>query len=117
MGRLPPGWVPVPLNAEEQKGVPKHAPANKFDFAHARPAKRLRLSSQRPLRRKHHARTPQRIPLRMPVRMLERRGIRVGGHGAEMARARHRRGLRQPRRITDRAEVHRSSANGVADRL
>ena len=53
----------------------------------------------------------------MPVRVLKRRRIRVVGHWAHMARARHRRGLRQPRRITDRAEVHRSSADMVADRL
>src|SRR5437773_2937673 len=78
---------------------------------------RARLTSERPLSSEHRPGTPQRIPLRMPVRVLVRRRIRVGGHRAKMARARHRRGLRQPRRITDRAEVHRRCSHVVADRL
>jgi len=50
-----------------------------------------------------------RVRQRMPIRMA---GIRV-----TVAVAIPRRGLRQPRRITDRAEIRRQRSYVVADRL
>lgn len=79
---------------------------------------------------KHHRPGPaQRVPLRMSVRMLHRMSIRVPiriyaiAHVPHMPvaiaarRAIRRRRLRQPRRVTDRAERRRHRADVVADRL
>ena len=51
-----------------------------------------------------------RVRQRMPIRM-------TGNARVAIAVAIPRRGLRQPRRITDRAEIRRQRSNVVADRL
>src|SRR5271163_2504783 len=85
------------------------------------------LPRNRPL--KHHRPwPPQRIPRRMTMGMLHRMTIRMNpvsivAHVAEMTipvatgRSIRRRGLREPRRITDRAERNWRCADVVADGL
>src|SRR5260370_25016429 len=57
----------------------------------------------------------KRVALRMAMRL--RMPIRIAGSHMPVAVAIPRRGLRQPRRITDRAEVGRQRSNVIADRL
>ena len=61
------------------------------------------LPRERPLER-WRARTPQLIALRMTMSLRVRKPIRMPGTNVTVAVAIRRRGLRQPRRITDRAE-------------
>src|SRR5437667_8695484 len=67
------------------------------------------------LRPKGRARTPQRIALRITMGVRMRKPIRMAN--ADVTVAIRRRGLRQPRRITDRAEIARRCMNVVADGL
>ncbi len=69
------------------------------------------------LRPKGRTRTPQRIALRITMGMRVRKPIRMADADVTVAVAIRRRGLRQPRRITDRAEIARRSMNMVADGL
>src|SRR5258708_5468625 len=84
---------------------------------------RLPLSRERSLKRwlprsrKGCPRTPQRVALRMTMRVIQRMPIRMDGAYMTIAVAIPRRGLRKPRRITDRAEILRQRSNVVADRL
>ena len=79
------------------------------------------LSRKRPLKNglalspEGRARTPQRIALWITMGM--RKPIRMADADVTVAVAIRRRGLRQPRRITDRAEIARRSMNMVADGL
>src|SRR5260370_16662652 len=74
------------------------------------------LSRQRPLKNRR-AWTPQRIALRIAMGMRMRKPIRMADGDVAVAIAIPRRGLRQPRRITDRAECDRCCMNVVADGL
>ena len=51
------------------------------------------------------------------MRMIQRMPIRMAGTYMTIAVAIPRRGLRQPRRITDRAEVNGRCLDVIADRL
>jgi hypothetical protein len=88
---------------------------------------RADLTRNRPLKN-HRPRPPQRIPRRMTMGMLHRMTIRmdpvpVMANVAQMTisvatgRSIRRRGLRQPRRITDRAERNWRCADVIADSL
>ena len=72
---------------------------------------RLALSS------KGRARTPQRIALRKAMGVRLRKPMRMAGADVAVGIAIRRRGLRQPRRITDRAEIDGRHVNVVANRL
>ena len=69
------------------------------------------------LRPEGRARTPQRIALRITMGVRMRKPIRMANADVTVAVAIRRRGLRQPRRITDRAEIARPCMNVVADGL
>src|SRR5260370_24995370 len=81
------------------------------------------LSRERPLKSwlalhpKRRARTPQRIALRMTMGMCVPKPIRMAHADVSVAIAIRRRGLRQPRRITDRPERDGRCMNVVADGL
>ena len=60
-------------------------------------------------------RTPQRIALRTTMDVRVRKPIRMAGTDGTVAI--HRRGLRKPRRITDRAEIDGHRTNVVTDGL
>lgn len=51
------------------------------------------------------------------MRVRQRMPIRMARGSVSVAVAIPRRGLRQPRRITDRAEIRRQRSNVIADRL
>jgi hypothetical protein len=76
------------------------------------------LSRQRPLKQWRPG-TPQRIALRMTMSMRQRMPIRMARlRNMTVAISVSRRGLRQPRGITDRAEIsRRNRVNVIADRL
>src|SRR5258708_36440717 len=84
---------------------------------------RLPLSRERslnrwlPRSRKGCPRAPQRVALRMTMRVIQRMPIRMAGTYMTIAVAIPRRGLRKPRRITDRAEIRRQRSNVIANRL
>src|SRR6266849_2546647 len=63
------------------------------------------------------ARTPQRVALRMTMRVRQRMPIRMAGTHIPVAVAIPRRGLRKPRRITDRAEIRWQRSNVIANGL
>src|SRR5271168_1183956 len=69
------------------------------------------------LRTKRCSRTPQRIALRMAMCVSQRMSIRMARADVAVAVAIRRRRLRQPRRITDRAESNGYSRDVIADRL
>ena len=51
------------------------------------------------------------------MRVIQRMPIRMAGAHMTIAVAIPRRGLRKPRRITDRAEIRRQRSNVIANRL
>src|SRR5271156_7135901 len=78
------------------------------------------LPGSRPLKYRSRARSPQHIALRLPMGMRMRMPIRMAGTDmsvVSVAVAISRRGLRHPRRITDRAESNRHCMDVIADRL
>ena len=99
----------------EKRGVPVITGTPRFfvlclekNLSRKRPLKnRLALSPE------GRARTPQRIALWITMGM--RKPIRMAD--ADVTVAIRRRGLRQPRRITDRAEIDGHGTNVVADGL
>jgi hypothetical protein len=76
------------------------------------------LACQWPLEDRH-ARSPQRIPLRLAMGLRGNQPIRMAGvtDVPVLAVAIRRRGLRQPSRVTDRAEGDWGRIDVVADRL
>src|SRR5438874_371337 len=81
------------------------------------------LSRQRPqkrwlaLRAEGRSGPPQPIALRLPVKVGMPNAIRMARSDVFRQGAIRRRGLRKPRRITDRAEIHGGRVNVIADRL
>ena len=76
------------------------------------------LARQRPLKCRH-PRSPQRVPLRLTMSLRGNQPIRMAGMSdvPVLPVAIRRRGLREPCRVTDRAESDRSRVHMVADGL
>jgi hypothetical protein len=79
---------------------------------------KLFLARQWPLKHRH-PRAPQRITLRLTMSWRRHQPIRMAGvtDVPVLAISIRRRGLRQPCRITDRAQIDRSRIHVIADRL
>src|ERR1700682_96628 len=102
--------------AQKQKRGVTFITPRQFSIRKFLPRKRT-LKGWLPRSRERRAWAPQRVALRMTMRVRQRMPIRMAGTHMPVAVAIPRRGLRQPRRITDRAEIRRQRSNVVADRL
>src|SRR6267154_2890634 len=93
------------------------SPSSIFDLRLSRLSRERSLKRWLPRSRKGCTRTPQRVALRMTMRVIQRMPIRMAGPYMTVAVAIPRRGLRKPRRITDRAEIRWQRSNVIAYRL